>query len=543
VTKFDAEGSLVYSTYLGGSGDDVGNSIAVDASGSFYVTGYTASGNFPARNGFQSNLNGGRNAFLTKFKADGSDLLYSTYFGGNYFETGTGVAVDKYGKAYITGLARSADIFTTAGAFQTSGGGFVAKFSTTASGRDSLICSTYMSNSGRGGVAVDASGNAYVGGDNVLTKLNASGNDAIFSVGVGGNVEAVALDSAGNAYIAGWTNYSRLATTPDAFQPTSGGGDAFMMKLKAADGAIVYSTYLGGTGWDLGYGIAVDGNGAAYVTGRATNSFPTTPGAFQPVGPQRQYVNTGFVTKLALAKPITPLIFIPGIGGSRLVDKNTNTDLWPGFLTNHDPLTLDPTASPNPNVIATDVIRRYTPTTLGYRFEPVIIHEPLLEKLTSREGGGYDEYEVNNNPDRRTTNGCDMDQRAKNPNLFVFAYDWRKSNVKNAEALKDYIGCVQRLYTPDTKVNILTHSMGGLVARRYILDNPQTHSVDKHITIAAPWLGAPKAIYTLETGMLTLIALKSGTRHSNLSASSFREFTSCCRAKVILILVTALLSK
>lgn len=465
VTKLDAEGNLIYSTYLGGSNDDIGNSIAVDASGSFYVSGYTASGNFPVKNSFQSNLSGRLNAFLTKFKADGSDLLYSTYFGGNYLETGTGVAVDKYGKAYLTGLSRSSDIFTTTGAFQTSGGGFVAKFDTTASGRDSLIYSTYMNNNGRGGVAVDASGNAYVGGDNILTKLNASGSDAIFSVGAGDNIEAVALDSAGNAYVAGWTNYCGLATTPDAFQPICGrGGDAFMMKLKATDGAVLYSTYLGGTGWDLGFGIAVDSNGAAYVTGEATNGFPTTPGAYQRVGPQRRYASTGFVTKLALAKPITPLIFIPGIGGSRLVDKNTKADLWPGFLTNHNPLTLNPAETPNPNVIATDVIRRYTPTAPGYRFEPVIVHELLLERLTSREGGGYDEYAVDNNPDLRTTNRCgDEAQRAYHPNLFVFAYDWRKSNVENAVALKDYVGCVQKFY-PDSKVDILTHSMGGLIA-------------------------------------------------------------------------------
>lgn len=494
--KLDADGSLIYSTYLGGSGDDVGNSIAVDANGSFYVSGYTASGNFPVRNSFQSNLNGVRNAFLTKFKADGSDLLYSTYFGGNYFETGTGVAVDKYGKAYITGLARSSDIFTTPGAFQTSGRGFVAKFDTNAFGRESLVYSTYTNNNDRG-IAVDASGNAYVGGDYTVTKLNASGSDAIFSVDTDGSIESVALDSAGNAYVTGWTNYCGLATTPDAFQPTCGrGGDAFMMKLKASDGAVVYSTYLGGTDWDLGFGIAVDGNGAAYVTGEATNGFPTTPGAYQPVGPQRRYASTGFVTKLALAPPPSPpLIFIPGIAGSYLVDKNTNKNLWPGgVFTDHNALSLN---SPNSNIIATDAIRTYLVPIVPDVYHPYSAYESLLGMLT--KSGGYHEYQVKNDPALRTTAKCDTTQKDSNPNLFVFAYDWRKSNEKNAVALKDYVGCVQQFYS-GTKVNILAHSMGGLLARRYILDNPGTHNVDKLITIASPWLGAPKGIHVLETG-------------------------------------------
>jgi alpha-beta hydrolase superfamily lysophospholipase len=91
----------------------------------------------------------------------------------------------------------------------------------------------------------------------------------------------------------------------------------------------------------------------------------------------------------------------------------------------------------------------------------------------------------------RTTAKCDTTQKDSNPNLFVFAYDWRKSNEKNAVALKDYVGCVQQFYS-GTKVNILAHSMGGLLARRYILDNPGTHNVDKLITIASPWLGARK---------------------------------------------------
>jgi pimeloyl-ACP methyl ester carboxylesterase len=194
-----------------------------------------------------------------------------------------------------------------------------------------------------------------------------------------------------------------------------------------------------------------------------------------------------------------PLIFIPGIAGSYLVDKTTNAELWPGLFTNHNSLTLDPANSPNPNITATDVIRTYEKTVGGITVLRKPFYAPLLEMLRNR--GGYREYQVNNDPNRRTASGCDLTQKSNDPslspNLFVFAYDWRKSNIEDAGRLKDYISCVQQFY-PNTKVDILAHSMGGLLARRYVLDNPGT--VRKLITIGSPWLGAPKAISTLETG-------------------------------------------
>jgi pimeloyl-ACP methyl ester carboxylesterase len=188
--------------------------------------------------------------------------------------------------------------------------------------------------------------------------------------------------------------------------------------------------------------------------------------------------------------PTEPLIFIPGIAGSYLVDKTTGAELWPGILTNHDQLSLNPADSPNPNIVATDVIRSVAGTNYYGR---------LLDVLETR--GKYVEYQVSNNPSRRTSSGCDLSQKSGdptlNPSLFVFAYDWRKSNVENLSTLTDFVGCVQRFF-PDQKINILTHSMGSLLARRYILENPGR--VKKLITIGGPWLGAPKAIYTLETG-------------------------------------------
>jgi pimeloyl-ACP methyl ester carboxylesterase len=178
-----------------------------------------------------------------------------------------------------------------------------------------------------------------------------------------------------------------------------------------------------------------------------------------------------------------PVIFIPGTTGSRLNIQGTPIELWPGLpSTPHDSLGLDPARVPcppipttfpcyRPDVDADGVIRSITPLKQVYG--------PLLDML---HRAGYAEEGAH-----RT--------------LFVFAYDWRKSNAYNAIRLKEVVDNVRRLH-PNRKVNIVTHSMGGLVARRYLMNHPDPnlHHVDKLITIAAPWLGAPKALQTLETG-------------------------------------------
>ena len=192
--------------------------------------------------------------------------------------------------------------------------------------------------------------------------------------------------------------------------------------------------------------------------------------------------------------PGEPLIFVPGIGGTFLVDKSQSPplELWPGLGRSHTPLTLNP---PNLNIIATDAIRdRISAPLVGTI--PYDVYGTLLN-TTLVEAGGYHEYQVKNDPALRTSTGCDVSQRPAQPDLFVFGYDWRKSNKENADLLADYVKCVQRFH-PGVKVNILAHSQGGLIARRFILDNPG--KTRKLITIATPWLGAPKAIYTLETG-------------------------------------------
>jgi hypothetical protein len=346
IAKYDARRPLIidptlsYSTYLGGSGYDEGYGIAVDSSGNAYVTGYTASSDFPAVSALQPAIGGSHDVFVAKLNAAGDALVYSTYLGGSGYDEGHGIAVDSSGNAYVTGYTQSSD-FPTASALQPAFGGnydaFVTKLNAAGS---ALVYSTYLGGSaadGGNGIAVDSSGNAYVTGytassdfptasalqpalaayeDAFVAKLNAAGSSLVYSTYLGGSGEdyrnGIAVDSSGNAYVAGDTTSSNFPTA-SALQPTLGGFyDAFVAKLNAAGSALVYSTYLGGSADDYSYGgIAVDSSGNAYVTGlTASSDFPTV-GALQPA---LAAYEDAFVTKLNAAG--SALIYSSYLGGS-----------------------------------------------------------------------------------------------------------------------------------------------------------------------------------------------------------------------------------
>ena len=329
VTKLNAAGSaLLYSTYLGGTGNDQGLGISVDDTGDAYITGFTESANFPTTAGaFDTTYNGNRDAFVTKLNATGSALLYSTYLGGAAGDQGNGISVDDTGNAYITGLTSSVDFPTTAGAFDTTYNGSTDAFVTKLNAAGgALLYSTYLGGTdldqGRG-IAVDDTGNAYITGltssndfpttagafdttyngstDAFVTKLNAAGNTLLYSTYLGGTDldqgDGMTVDGTGNAYITGFTESANFPTTAGAFDTTyNGNRDAFVTKLNAAGSALLYSTYVGGTDLDQGRGIDVDGLGNAYITG-ITNSadFPTTAGAFDTT---YNGSTDAFVTKL-----------------------------------------------------------------------------------------------------------------------------------------------------------------------------------------------------------------------------------------------------
>jgi hypothetical protein len=307
VTRFSSSGdSLIYSTYLGGNGSDGCGGIAVDASGNAYVTGSTASTNFPVLNQIHADQVGsGVDVFVTKLANTGSSLVYSTYLGGNDLDQGFAIAIDTAGSAYITGRTLSTD-FETQNPFQGNQADYDAFVAKLAPAGNSLIYSTYLGGGGvelANGIAVDSSGSAYVAGytnstnfptkfpvqtdpdgvqdDFFVTRLAATGDSLIYSTYLGGSGgeygHAIAVDAAGNAYVTG-DGYSNNYPTAEPFQTYQGAfglRDVMVTKLPPSGSPLTYSTYLAGTDNDWAYAIAVDAEGNAYVAGRTTSTdFP-----------------------------------------------------------------------------------------------------------------------------------------------------------------------------------------------------------------------------------------------------------------------------
>jgi hypothetical protein len=319
LSELDPTGKLILSTYYGGSGQDEAYGIALDSSG-IYVVGNTTSTDYPTVNPFQATLAQVDDAFVTKFAAGGSSVVYSTYLGGS--DGGTqawAVAVDSSQNAYVVGSTTThSPAFPLLNPFQSqnnSSGGtvFLTKF---APAGNALVYSTYLGGSNiesAGGVAVDSAGDAYVAGgtassdfpkmnplqpklagnyDAFVTKFNPSGSALVYSTYIGGSnndfADAVTLDSSGNVYAAGYSLSTDFPTTSNALQPKSGGNwDGFVFELNSAGSALIYSSYLGGSNVDNCDAIAVDPGGNIYLTGTTTpdtsgsDNFPVTPNAFQ----------------------------------------------------------------------------------------------------------------------------------------------------------------------------------------------------------------------------------------------------------------------
>jgi hypothetical protein len=340
--------ALEYSTYIGGSRDEEGFSVATDIPGNVYVTGWTTSTDFPNTTGAcDTTHNGKLDVFVLQFNQIGSKLIYSTYVGGSewdWYLDSPSIAIDLFGNTFVAGTTRSPDFPTTPDAYDIALNGssfdiFVFKLNWNGS---TLLYSTYI-----GGdapehgydIAIDSIGNAYVTGmtmssdfptthgaydttfnlfeDIFILKLNSMGSDLIYSTFIGGNgddyAHGIAVDSTGYAYITGTTCSSGFPITEIAYNKVfSGGSDAFVLKLNLNGSAIIYSTYVGGESGDNGYDIAIDSGGNVYVTGTTQSmDFPTTDGAF----------NTSFNGNIdlfifKLNQTGSDLIFSTFIGGS-----------------------------------------------------------------------------------------------------------------------------------------------------------------------------------------------------------------------------------
>jgi hypothetical protein len=323
----------VYATYLGGNRDDMGRAIAVDAGANAYVTGNTASTNFPTQNPIKGAFGGGScseigcigDAFVTKLGPTGTTLVYSTYLGGIGDDQGDGIAVGADGQAAVVGFTQSGNL-PTKKPFQPSiadvRDGFVSMLSAAGT---TFLYSTYLGGHETGfdlvesarAVALDAQGSAYVTGettapdfpvknafqdacvgcdtarsDAFVAKLQPTGRGLVYSTFLGGFTDegnmgheqglGIAVGPANEAFVAGFTSSRDFPVTSGAFQETFGegdegvGGDGFVTRFSASGTTLRYSTYLGGQHNDVAQAIAVDGSGQAHVTGY-TNSddFPT----------------------------------------------------------------------------------------------------------------------------------------------------------------------------------------------------------------------------------------------------------------------------
>ena len=449
VAKLSADGSaLVYSTFIGGSGDDAAYGIAVDSSGCAYVAGATTSSDFPTPTGYDTTYNGFGDAFVAKLDTAGSQLVYSTFLGGPLdADEARGIAVDQSGYAFATGRTESWDFPVTPGVLDTTynddGNGYADAFVTKISPSGlALAYSTFLGGSkgadeGRS-VALDSSGCAYVAGstsssnfptptgydtthngetDVFVSKLDATGSALVYSTFIGGAgsewAYGLALDPAGCAYIVGSTYClfpPRFPVTPAAYDTTANGSfDAIVTKLDSSGMTLAYSTFLGGSGFDVAYAVAVDSSGRAHVAGATLSpNFPVTPLAYDTIFGGDNF--DAFVTKLNSAGSV--LIYSTFLGDS-------GSDSAYGIA-------LDPSGSA--------YVTGYTtsagfPVTSG-AFDPVYndLYDCFITKLSLPETMGLSTVRLLGNLGRVETHGAVV--TASFPGVFYIEADNRECGIR-----------------------------------------------------------------------------------------------------------------
>ena len=339
ITKFDTSGNIVYSTTFGGSNGDGASGIAVDPLGNMFVAGGTGSADFPKSKPFQGSLSGQSDAFVTVLNAQGSEFIYSTYIGGSGNDRAMGIALDAAANIYVTGVTDSGDFPLSTPidsnpahlfALKLNAAGSALHYSTYFGGTGTDVAT---------GIAVDSTGSAYIVGttnsqdftissafqprlagsrDAFVTKINSGGTAFSYSTYLGGSGDeagnGIAGNASGNAYVIGTTfsqDFPQIRTISNFT-----GSDAFVTELMADGSSLVYSTLLGGMytkqagrAFNLGNAIALDSSSNAYVAG-LTNAwdFPTTanPAGFQgQPGPTFSHGEVSFIARLMDDPPVT----------------------------------------------------------------------------------------------------------------------------------------------------------------------------------------------------------------------------------------------
>jgi hypothetical protein len=336
--RYDAHHPLVidpllsFSTNLWGAA----SGVALDGANNIYVVGYTSIAELPNAGGYQTQLAGTTDAYVAKLNPAATAAIYTTYLGARRATTlGLGIAVDSAGSAYVTGTSTGTAFPITPGAYQSTGSTFVTKL---APAGNALAYSTRLAMP-VAAIAIDSGGNTFMTGTtSVLTttagalqptkigatapyvaKLNPTGTGLSYATYLGGSAtdqgKGIAVDAGGNAYVAGVARSSDFPTRNPLRPALSGLTDAFVAKLNPSGTALVYSTYLGGSADERGFGVAVDAAGQATVVGWTQSAdFPVTPGVFQPrIGYADNIISNGFVTKLNSAG--SGLVYSSYLGG------------------------------------------------------------------------------------------------------------------------------------------------------------------------------------------------------------------------------------
>ena len=330
---------IVYSTYLGGTQSDSGNAIAVDAAGAAYVGGRTDSTDFPSTTRDILPARGAGDGFVTKVAPDGASIVYASVIGGFGQDQVNALAVDSAGAAYVTGETRSDNFPVTATAYQRerrgSSDAFFSKLNPDGAG---LAFSSYYGGDGQEtgrGIAIDRLGNAYISGitgsanmpvsfngaqrapmllpDAFAAKIDSSGSSLLYGTYIGGDAEdqanAIAVDAAGNAYVAGQTNSANFPLFNDGplgADGPKGGFDGFVTRVSSGGNFLQFSTYYGGPGTDAILGLASDGRGRIWIAGTTDSaSLPTSTGALATRGAG---ATDGFIALLSeIIVTVTPL--------------------------------------------------------------------------------------------------------------------------------------------------------------------------------------------------------------------------------------------